>query len=140
MKMLPTAIALPLLAFLAGAATPAQRSTRDGVYTDAQADEGARLYAIRCASCHGRALEGTYDIPGLGDRFIALWSNAPVANLHSYLGRAMPQFAPGSLKPEESSAIVAYLFRANALPAGPDRLAADPEQLKSIILEPAARN
>lgn len=139
MKLVVAAIALPLLALAANAATPAMRSAREGVYTEAQAAEGARLYAIRCASCHGRALEGSYDIPGLGDRFIALWSNAPIANLRSYLDRAMPQFAPGSLTPAENSAIIAYLLQANALPSGPDQLPDNPERLAAIVLEPAAR-
>jgi mono/diheme cytochrome c family protein len=121
---------------VAGATSPAPVSTRQGVYTSDQADAGAQLYAARCAMCHGKMLEGTYDIPGLQDRFIANWSKAPLSNLYDYLGRAMPQFAPGSLKPDENAKLVAYLLKANALPAGSQPLPANSAALQRIILEP----
>jgi len=121
---------------VAGATSPAPTSTRQGVYTSDQAEAGAQLYAARCAMCHGKMLEGSYDIPGLQDRFIANWSKAPLSNLYDYLGRAMPQFAPGSLKPEENAKLVAYLLKANALPAGSQPLPANSAALQRIMLEP----
>ena len=39
-------------------AQTAQRTILDGVYTDAQAIRGQRLYFEYCASCHGWSLEG----------------------------------------------------------------------------------
>ncbi|MBN8831035.1 MAG: cytochrome c [Sphingomonadales bacterium] len=125
-------------ALAVGAAAPAPISTRQGVYDEAQAQAGARLYATRCAMCHGRMREGTYETPALQDRFIANWSKAPVKNLYDYLARAMPQFAPGSLKPEETAQIVAYLLKANALPSGSRPLPVDGPALARIMLEPAA--
>src|SRR5687768_15662457 len=106
----PLALTILAAAALAtGAASPAPRSTRQGAYTEEQAEAGARLYAGRCAMCHGKMLEGTYETPGLQGKFIAQWAKAPLSNLSNYLARAMPQFAPGSLKPAETAQIVAYL-------------------------------
>lgn len=118
-------------------ATPAPINTRTGVYTNAQAADGARLYAIRCAMCHGRQLEGTYEIPALQGRFIANWSRAPIGNLNDYIARAMPQFAPGSLKPDETASIIAYLLKQNGLPAGTGALPAGGTGMARIMLEPA---
>ena len=119
-----------------GAASPTPTSTRKGVYTDGQAEAGAQLYAVRCAMCHGKMLEGTFETPGLQGKFIANWSRAPLSDLYDYLGRAMPQFAPGSLTPDENAKLIAFLLRANALPAGPAPLPASSAALQHVILEP----
>ena len=111
-------------------------STLKGVYTAAQAETGAQLYAARCAMCHGKMLEGTYETPALQSRFIANWSKAPLGNLYDYLARAMPQFAPGTMTPDETAKITAYLLKANALPAGSQPLPADSAALRQIMLEP----
>lgn len=130
-------IALPLIALSAiGAAAPKAASSLNGVYSRAQADTGAQLYAQRCAMCHGPTLAGTFETPALQGRFIANWSKAPLSDLYDYLNRAMPQFAPGSLKPDETAAILAFLMEANAQPAGLRPLPADSAALKRIILEP----
>ena len=120
------------------AATPAPVSTRTGVYAEAQAADGAKLYATRCAMCHGRQLEGTYESPALQGRFIANWSRAPLSNLNDYIVRAMPQFAPGSLKPDEAASIIAYILKQNELPAGSQALPSGGPDMARIILEPAS--
>ena len=120
----------------AGATLSAPLSTRKGVYTEAQAEAGAQLYATRCAMCHGRMLEGTFETPGLQGKFIANWGKAPLRDLYDYLGRAMPQYAPGSLTPEEDARLVAFLLKANALPAGREELPANGVVLQGIRLEP----
>ena len=127
-----------MVAIASIAATPAPISTRTGVYTDVQASAGAKLYATRCAMCHGRQLEGSYEIPALQGRFIANWSRAPLTNLNDYLARAMPQFAPGSLKPDETAKIIAYLLRENGLPTGSEPLPAGGAGMARIMLEPAS--
>lgn len=123
--------------FAIGATAPAPVSTLKGVYTESQAEAGAQLYAARCAQCHGAMLEGTFETPALQGRFIANWSKAPLGDMYDYIARAMPQFAPGSLNPDETARIVAYLLKANALPAGARSLPADSAALKRIMLEPA---
>jgi mono/diheme cytochrome c family protein len=139
MRRRTLSLALPLSAaalLTIGAAAPAPVSTLKGVYSADQATAGAQLYAARCAMCHGKMLEGTFETPALQDRFIANWSKAPLSDLYDYLARAMPQFAPGSLNPDETAKIVAYLLQSNALPAGPQALPAESAALKRIMLEP----
>jgi mono/diheme cytochrome c family protein len=144
-KAFPRKIVSIGLSLLAIGATPpppaakpasAPSSTLHGAYSDPQAQAGAQLYAVRCAMCHGKQLEGTYETPGLQHLFIANWSRAPIANLYDYIARAMPQFAPGSLKPEETAQIVAYLLRSNGLPAGKQPLPTQSSALRQIMLEP----
>jgi mono/diheme cytochrome c family protein len=133
------ALALLLIAAAtvsAGATLSAPPSTRKGAYTEGQAEAGAQLYAKRCAMCHGRMLEGTFETPGLQGKFIVNWSKAPLRDLYDYLGRAMPQYAPGSLTPDENAKLVAFLLKANALPAGREELPASGIALQGIILEP----
>lgn len=137
MAMRSLFVALVAAPLMLGAA-PGSNSTLKGVYTEDQAQAGAQLYATRCAMCHGRLLEGTFETPGLQNRFIVNWSRAPLSELYDYLGRAMPQFAPGSLKPDENASIVAYLLKANAQPAGTKALPADSAALRRILLEPVS--
>jgi hypothetical protein len=49
----------------------------------------------------------------------------------------MPQFAPGTLMPEDNARLMAFLLKANGMPAGPTPLPADSVTLHAIILESA---
>ncbi|MBB2204150.1 c-type cytochrome [Gluconacetobacter takamatsuzukensis] len=84
----------------------------------AEATHGADLYRAACAMCHGPTLEGNFQTPALTGRFVANWAGAPVAELESYVHRAMPLMAPGTLSPEDTRAIVAFLLQANGLAQG----------------------
>jgi len=110
----------------------ASRSSARGVYTGAQADQGATIYAARCAMCHGRQLEGTVEIPALSGKFVANWASRPVGDLFDYIARAMPQPAPGSLSSDDNARLVAFLLRANGAPAGNQALPADRQALRRI--------
>lgn len=127
-------LALALALVAAGAS--ARRLSPPAIYTAQQAGEGARIYAIRCAMCHGARLEGTVEIPGLTGRFVANWGNRPVADLFDYISRAMPQPAPGSLSPEDNARITAFLLRENGYPAGTKPLPADAKALGRMIAGP----
>jgi len=131
------ALAITLPASVALSAEPAGRTTVQGAYTEAQATAGAGLYATHCSMCHGKALEGTYEIPPLKDRFIGNWGHAKLGRLFDYVSRAMPQFAPGSLSPEDNAAIVAYLLKQNGMPAGAKAMPGDAKALDAVTIEPA---
>ena len=88
--------------------------------------EGARVFAAKCASCHGpTAKEGPYDrlVGGHG----TLATNQPVktvgsfwpyaTTLYDYIHRAMPFTAPQSLTPDEVYAVVAWLLFQNGIVA-----------------------
>jgi mono/diheme cytochrome c family protein len=127
-----------ILSVASASAKPAPKSlsTARGVYTEAQAAEGATLYQGACALCHGANLMGTFEVPTLVGRFVHNWSNGSVGTLFDYVGRAMPQMAPGSLSPEDNAKIVAYLLKANGMPAGDKPLASDQAALDKIAFVP----
>ena len=108
-----------LVAVLAGGAgLAAPKAPRHLSYTADQATAGAQVYAVRCAMCHGRRLEGTLETPALTGKFVANWAGRPVGDLPAYLARAMPQFAPGSLTADEAVRLTAFILQANGYAAG----------------------
>jgi len=127
--------AAAILLALASGGPAAGRGTQSGVYTAAQAAEGAQVYAQQCAMCHGARLEGTVEVPGLTGKFVANWAGRPVGNLYDYLARAMPQMAPGTLQPADNVRLVAFILQANGAPAGSRALPADSATLQRIDFE-----
>ncbi|MBT9330781.1 c-type cytochrome [Paracidobacterium acidisoli] len=109
-------------------------STQDGVYTSEQADQGKALYTAKmCSTCHGATLGGFGQNPPLaGNDFLNNWSDQTVGDLFSKIQTTMPATAPGSLKPEETAQIVAYILSANKFPAGKTELPQDTAKLKTI--------
>lgn len=132
------ALSPALLVGIALAAPGRSASTATGVYTEEQAAAGAEIYANSCAMCHGKQLEGTYEIPALTGRFFGKWGRASVGSLFDYIGTAMPQMAPGSLSPEDDAKIVAFILKSNGMPAGARPLPANAEALKGINFDPVA--
>lgn len=96
-----------------------------------QVAHGAQIYAGACAMCHGADLEGGHDVPDLGNYFAARWANTPLDRLAGYITHAMPLMAPGTLPPQDTAALVAFLLHQNGvtsasnapLPMEEDRLA-----------------
>ena len=122
---------------MAGQAAP-MTGTQSGVFTEAQAAEGAVVYGERCAMCHGKSAEGTWEVPPLKGKFLANWGKAPVVSLFDYLGHAMPQFAPGTLSPQDNVRLIAFLLKANGAPAGAKPLSEDRAGLGAIRIDGAA--
>jgi mono/diheme cytochrome c family protein len=136
-RVLAGLAAAGVLALVAG--MPAWgKGSRSGVYSATQASEGARVYAVQCAMCHGARLEGTVETPSLVGRFVARWANRPVADLFDYVGRAMPQGSPGRLSPADNARLVAFILQANGAPAGERPLPEDDAALRRIMFDPAA--
>lgn len=126
------------LALLVAAEAPLSgRGTARGVYTAEQAAEGARLYAVHCAMCHGARLEGTVETPQLVGKFMAEWAGRPLGDLFDYISRAMPQHAPGSLPPRDNARIIAFLLQANGAPEGERALPAEEAALRRIDFDAA---
>lgn len=96
-------------------------------------EEGQRLFAERCAVCHGQNLEGisnpnlpqgggpaliggrgTLNTPKFNMTVESYWPYA--STLYDYILRAMPYTAPSSLKPDEVYSLVAFILgRANII-------------------------
>lgn len=88
------------------------------------AKQGARVYAAKCAACHGpTGIEGPRDrlIGGQGTLSTAqpiktvgsFWPYA--TTLYDYIYRTMPYTAPQSLTPDEVYAVVAWLLYQNGI-------------------------
>ena len=86
--------------------------------------DGAKLYAERCAMCHGASgregpdpvLVGGHDTLTSAEPLLTIGSYwAYATTLYDYIARAMPFFAPGSLAPDEVYALCAYLLNANGI-------------------------
>jgi S-disulfanyl-L-cysteine oxidoreductase SoxD len=93
------------------------------------AAEGAPIYAVRCAACHGKTgTEGPNDVlvgrlpddtfpfardPQTPKTIGNYWPYA--TTVFDYIRRAMPLDAPGSLKDDEVYGLVAYLLVRNDL-------------------------
>lgn len=89
--------------------------------------EGARIYASRCASCHGATGREGPDPPLAGGRgslatdrpLLTIGSFWPYATtVFDYVRRAMPFNAPGSLREDEVYAVTAYLLQLNDIVDG----------------------
>lgn len=91
--------------------------------------EGAKIYAAKCASCHGKNGEGAsfdrlvatdsgknFDFatnPKLPRAVGNYWPYA--TTLYDYTYRAMPFMQPGTLTPDETYSLVAYILHLNKI-------------------------
>jgi mono/diheme cytochrome c family protein len=86
--------------------------------------EGLKVYAQRCASCHGDKMQGVAGRDGDGGALVggrgSLRSDRPIKTVESYwpyattifdyVKRAMPQDAPGSLTNDQVYSVVAVIL------------------------------
>ena len=117
-------------------AAPAEASTGEAAPGSAavpttfaeQVAQGQKLYSEYCASCHGDSGEGGAHAPAVvGLDKGALPVDPPagakfrknqfktVADIASFVTKAMPAKAPGSLKEEEYWSILAFDLKANGI-------------------------
>ena len=108
------------------------RTVRDGVYTDAQAARGQAIYQKQCASCHGDKLQGLQGPPLVADAFLSHWHTQPLSDLAGKIRNTMPAGATGTLTPQQSVDLVAFILKTGGFPAGKTDLAADEAVLGKI--------
>lgn len=106
------------------AAQQPERSTRDGVYTQAQAATGRVLFTDICIVCHPDPF------------WRPTWRGKQVGELYNTILKYMPDDDPGSLSPAEVAAVLAYILEGNGAPSGTRPLPIDREVLDSIRVEP----
>jgi cytochrome c len=111
-----------------------------------QATEGAHLYAAHCASCHGASGEGMDGPRVVGMAQGALPLDPPpgakyrrntfhtAADVASFVVKAMPPDAPGSLREDQYWAILAFDLKANGVDLGPKHL--DTATASSVVIHP----
>jgi alcohol dehydrogenase (cytochrome c) len=93
------------------------KSTGSAPYTKQQVAQGGEVYAKECAVCHGTNLQGISAPALTGPGFARSHLNA--SQLHVVVTQTMPLTAPGSLKPEDYAAVMAFLLSYDCVqPAG----------------------
>ena len=122
----------------AAASPGAGSSVWSGVYTEDQAKRGETVSNKLCTSCHGPELSGGEAGPTLvGLEFVGNWTNLTVADFYDRVHSTMPADAPGTLTPQQTSDVAAYVFKLNKYPAGQTELPTDLAALKGIKIEGA---
>ena len=112
------------------------QSTWSGVFTDSQASEGAALYRSHCASCHGDGLDGGEAVPALvGVTFSTTWEGVPLFDLFERIRTTMPPGKTGAVTRSGYASIVAYLRKANGMPAGGKVLGDDKASLTRLVYQ-----
>jgi polar amino acid transport system substrate-binding protein len=112
-----------------------------GVYTNAQALRGQRIYPDSCGKCHGARLDGAPDDPDMypsppiaGAKFLRKWNGRPLAAVFDYSRTTMPANNPGFLSPQEFADLVAYMLYVSRVPPGEHELVADSGRLAAIAI------
>jgi mono/diheme cytochrome c family protein len=116
------------------------KTTREGIYTEAQAKRGEKIYADSCASCHGDDLAGGGQTPSLvGKEFDGDWNDLPMSDLFDRTRGTMPADKPGTLTPAQTADVIAFLLEKGHYPAGQSELPPDPAALKGMKFVSASR-
>ena len=111
-------------------------SVWNGVYTEEQAKRGEAVSNKLCTSCHGPELSGGEAGPTLvGLEFLGNWNKLTVADFYDRVHTTMPADAPGTMTPQQTTDVTAYVFKLNKFPAGKTELPTDLASLKGIRIE-----
>ena len=94
------------------------RSVTEGVYAAGQAARGQQIYQAQCASCHGKAMEGTVGPPLVGESFLSNWSARSLADLVDKIQKTMPFNLPANLSRPQSTDLATYILQTGRFPAG----------------------
>jgi hypothetical protein len=121
-------LAIPAAAAAQSTAPDSVRSTRAGVFSEAQSARGREIYALNCMSCHTPASHA-------GPEFTAKWDGRLFWDLYQYVRESMPKSEPGSLTAREYLSVLAYLLKMNGMPEGPDELPVDSTALARIRID-----
>ncbi len=107
-------------------------SVWDGVYTAAQAAEGALIYATQCAACHGGALQGLEMAPPLsGPSFAQNWNRQSLLAITDRI-RAMPPESPVVMPADAAADVLSFMLQFAGFPAGDTSLAPERATLGEI--------
>ena len=108
------------------------KSTLDGVYTQAQAERGHSVFTRVCSGCHQQPnLSNADAAPLKGNRFLERWRDDSLTNLFTTMKTTMPR-APGGnpndrgstakLRDGEYVDILAFILQSNDFPSGTEEL------------------
>lgn len=128
-------LALTLVGLQQLLSAQSESSPAVGVYTAEQAQLGKSIYEKECAICHGESLEGKgKNAPLSGNAFLRKWTDQTMADLFMKTNTTMPASSPGTLTPDETARVLAYVLHMNKFPAGKSELPTDPDALGAIVI------
>jgi len=113
-----------------------QKTTKDGVYTKAQADRVAGTFEKVCASCHipEKVVEGKKPGPWLtGDVFFSNWADRTLGELMTTIRLTMPNDGSMVLTVEDATDLTAFILQMNKFPEGKEPLKNDDAGKKTVI-------
>ena len=88
------------------------------------------------SSCHGPDLSGGEAGPTLvGLEFLGNWTTLTLSDFYERVHATMPADAPGTMTPQQTADITAYVLKLNKFPAGTAELSTDLAELKKITIE-----
>ncbi len=109
-----------------------------GVFTEAQAARGERLFTDAgnaCSGCHGAALGGSPGGPGLvRGQFKTKWGGRSVGEMADYIIKAMPPGRTGTISEQGAADIMAFILKNNNFAPGNTELPASVAELKKIVI------
>ena len=107
-----------------------------GLYTEDQAKRGEVVSNKLCVSCHGPDLSGGEAGPTLvGLEFLGNWNALSIGDFFDRVNATMPADAPGTLTPQQTSDVTAYVLKLNKYPAGQTELPTELAALKNMKIE-----
>lgn len=127
----PPAAPQPQPGAAAPAAPSAARTTRDGVFTTAQATRGAQVFNETCSGCHSTS---EWADPG----FLQTWQGVSLRDFFTQIHDTMPMDAPGSLTDQQYTDVIAYMLQLNDLPVGSSELPTDEAGQRAVTIQPGA--
>lgn len=99
------------------------------LFTQQQVAQGKKLYAAKCAMCHGETLQGGAASPLAGPAFAAAWtrtglvgdwanSQFTVEDLDFIIRTTMPKGSAGQMASDDYTAVLTYILQQNGYEAG----------------------
>ena len=105
----------------------------DGIYTDAEAENGWYTYSRTCSRCHGEVLEGGSAPALTGNHFLESWREDTLESLFAVVKTMPPRGS--SLDDRSGLDVLGYILQANGYPAGGYRL--NTSTLETVWIEGA---
>lgn len=102
------------------------KTIKDGVYTQAQAQEGKKVFDQFCSACHVKEFYQA--------KFMS-WKGVPLIDLYDSMSATMPEDNAGGLMLQEYTDVMAYILSLLEHPAGEKALDHNDGSMSSILID-----